>query len=52
MVIIELLVFINSDYTLWIIVHRDLRRPACVRSVIDWVKALFAGQRDVLAGVA
>ena len=34
----------------WIIVHRDLRRSACVRAVIDWVKALFAEQRDVLAG--
>ena len=28
-----------------------LRRAACVRAVIDWVKALFADQRDVLAGV-
>jgi len=36
----------------WIIVHRDLRRSACVRAVIDWVKALFAEQRDVLAGSA
>ena len=36
----------------WIIVHRDLRRAACVRAVIDWVKALFADQRDVLAGAA
>ena len=34
----------------WIIVHRDLRRSACVRAVIDWVKALFAEQRDMLAG--
>jgi DNA-binding transcriptional LysR family regulator len=34
----------------WIIVHRDLRRSACVRAVIDWMKALFAEQRDVLAG--
>lgn len=34
----------------WIIVHRDLRCAACVRAVIDWVKALFAEQRDVLAG--
>jgi DNA-binding transcriptional LysR family regulator len=39
---------IAAEY--WIIVHRDLRRAACVRAVIDWVKALFAGQRDVLAG--
>jgi DNA-binding transcriptional LysR family regulator len=39
-----------ADY--WIIVHRDLRRAPCVRAVIDWVKALFAEQRDVLAGVA
>ena len=41
---------IAADY--WIIVHRDLRRAACVRAVIDWMKALFAEQRDVLAGVA
>jgi DNA-binding transcriptional LysR family regulator len=40
---------IAAEY--WIIVHRDLRRSACVRAVIDWIKALFAGQRDVLAGV-
>jgi DNA-binding transcriptional LysR family regulator len=39
---------IAAEY--WIIVHRDLRRAACVRAVIDWMKALFAGQRDVLAG--
>ncbi len=41
---------IAAEY--WIIVHRDLRRAACVRAVIDWLKALFAEQRDVLAGVA
>src|SRR6516225_9081897 len=40
---------IEAEY--WIIVHRDLRRSACVRAVIDWVKALFAEQRNVLAGV-
>lgn len=34
----------------WIIVHRDLRRAARVRAAVDWVKALFAAQRDVLAG--
>jgi DNA-binding transcriptional LysR family regulator len=37
-----------ADY--WIIVHRDLRRAARVRAVIDWMTALFAEQRDVLAG--
>jgi DNA-binding transcriptional LysR family regulator len=41
---------IAAEY--WIIVHRDLRRSACVRAVIDWMKALFAEQRDALAGVA
>jgi DNA-binding transcriptional LysR family regulator len=41
---------IAAEY--WIIVHRDLRRSACVRAVIDWIKALFAEQQDVLAGVA
>jgi DNA-binding transcriptional LysR family regulator len=41
---------IAADY--WIIVHRDLRRSACVRAVIDWMRALFAEQRDVLAGNA
>jgi DNA-binding transcriptional LysR family regulator len=35
----------------WIIVHRDLRRSPCVRAVIEWVKALFAEQRDVIAGI-
>ena len=37
-----------ADY--WIVVHRDLRRAPRVRAVIDWMKALFAEQRDVLAG--
>jgi hypothetical protein len=40
---------IAAEY--WIIVHRDLRRSAYVRAVIDWMKRLFAEQRDVLAGV-
>ena len=35
----------------WVIVHRDLRRAPCVRAAIDWIKAIFAEQRDVLAGV-
>ena len=39
---------IAADY--WVIVHRDLRRAACVRAVIDWVQALFVEQRDALAG--
>jgi len=39
---------IAAEY--WIIVHRDLRRAACVRAVIDWMKALFAEQQDLLAG--
>jgi len=34
----------------WVIVHRDLRRAACVRAVIDWVRRLFADHRDALAG--
>lgn len=37
-----------ADY--WIIVHRDLRRAALVRAAIDWMKALFAEQRNVIAG--
>jgi DNA-binding transcriptional LysR family regulator len=41
---------IAAEY--WIIVHRDLRHSACVRAVIDWMKRLFAMQREVLAGVA
>jgi DNA-binding transcriptional LysR family regulator len=36
----------------WIIVHRDLRRSACVRAVIDWVRAVFAEQRHIIAGGA
>jgi DNA-binding transcriptional LysR family regulator len=37
-----------ADY--WVIVHRDLRRAACVRAVIDWIKRLFDWHRDELAG--
>jgi DNA-binding transcriptional LysR family regulator len=40
---------IAAEY--WIVVHRDLRRSACVRAVIDWVKTQFAEQRDLLAGL-
>ena len=39
---------IAAEY--WVIVHRDLRRAACVRAAIDWMKAVFAEQRDVIAG--
>ena len=39
---------IAAEY--WVIVHRDLRRAACVRAVIDWVQALFARERDALTG--
>jgi DNA-binding transcriptional LysR family regulator len=39
---------IAAEY--WIIVHRDLRRAACVRAVIDWVRDLFAAERRALAG--
>src|SRR5881227_47721 len=35
----------------WMIVHRDIRRSACVRAVIDWMRRVFAEQRDVIAGV-
>ena len=41
---------IAADY--WIVVHRDLRRSAHVRAAIDWMKAVFAEQRHVIAGVA
>lgn len=36
----------------WIVVHRDLRRSACVRAVMDWVRQVFAAQRDLIAGDA
>jgi DNA-binding transcriptional LysR family regulator len=35
----------------WVIVHRDLRRAACVRAVIDWIRRLFEERRDELAGI-
>jgi DNA-binding transcriptional LysR family regulator len=35
----------------WLIVHRDLRRAACVRAIMDWVQALFKSERDRLAGL-
>jgi DNA-binding transcriptional LysR family regulator len=36
--------------TYWMIVHRDLRRSACVRAVIDWMRHVFHEQRDLIAG--
>jgi DNA-binding transcriptional LysR family regulator len=36
----------------WIIVHRDLRRAACVRAVMDWVRQVFAEHRELIAGAA
>jgi len=39
---------IGAEY--WVIVHRDLRRAACVRAVIEWVRQLFGNHRDLLAG--
>src|ERR1700741_3335925 len=36
----------------WMIVHRDLRRAACVRAVRDWVRQVFAEQRELIAGAA
>ena len=46
--ITPLLPEIAAEY--WVIVHRDLRRAACVRAVIDWVRQLFVEHRDTLAG--
>ena len=39
---------LGAEY--WVIVHRDLRRAACVRAVIDWIRQLFVDHRDELAG--
>jgi hypothetical protein len=41
---------IAAEY--WIIVHRDLRRAACVRAVIVWIRQLFDQHRETLAGTA
>jgi DNA-binding transcriptional LysR family regulator len=41
---------IAAEY--WVIVHRDLRRAACVRAVIDWIRRLFDERREELAGTA
>jgi DNA-binding transcriptional LysR family regulator len=41
---------IAAEY--WIIVHRDLRRAACVRAVIDWIRHLFDERQHELAGTA
>jgi len=46
--ITPLLPEIAAEY--WVIVHRDLRRAACVRAVMDWVRRLFVEHRDALAG--
>ena len=37
-----------ADY--WVIVHRDLRRAACVRAVIEWIGQLFEERKEALAG--
>lgn len=39
---------LTADY--WVIVHRDLRRAACVRAVIDWIRGIFEQQREALTG--
>jgi DNA-binding transcriptional LysR family regulator len=39
---------IAAEY--WIIIHRDLRRAACVRAVIDWIRRLFNERQHELAG--
>ena len=38
-----------ADY--WVIVHRDLRRAACVRAVIEWIRRLFDQHHEALAGL-
>lgn len=38
-----------ADY--WVIVHRDLRRAACVRAVIEWIRLLFDRHHHALAGL-
>ncbi len=38
-----------ADY--WVIVHRDLRRAACVRAVIEWIRHLFDQHHEALAGL-
>jgi DNA-binding transcriptional LysR family regulator len=40
---------LGAEY--WVIVHRDLRRAACVRAVIDWIRRLFDECRQELAGI-
>jgi DNA-binding transcriptional LysR family regulator len=41
---------LGAEY--WVIVHHDLRRAACVRAVIDWIRCVFEEHRDELAGAA
>jgi DNA-binding transcriptional LysR family regulator len=36
----------------WMVVHRDLRRSACVRAVMEWIKQAFAEHRELIAGAA
>jgi DNA-binding transcriptional LysR family regulator len=40
---------LDAEY--WVVVHRDLRRVACVRAVIEWIRRLFREQHDLLAGL-
>jgi DNA-binding transcriptional LysR family regulator len=46
----EPLAEIAAEY--WLIVHRDLRRAACVRAVMDWIRSVFETHRDDLCGIA
>lgn len=39
----------SAEY--WLLVHRDLRRAACVRAIMDWVQSLFRNQRDSLTAI-
>src|SRR5262245_59618802 len=39
---------LGAEY--WVIVHRDLRRAACVRAVMEWIRRVFEERRDELAG--
>src|SRR6185312_13333919 len=39
---------IAAEY--WVIVHRDLRRAACVQAVMEWIRQLFHEQRNALSG--
>ncbi len=40
----------DSDSAVWIVVHRDLRHTARIRTFVDFITECIASDRDLLEG--